>query len=47
MDGYVAKTDGHGYYPDSGSYGLDDSIYCGQTTWSNNVWDDNGATISC
>jgi hypothetical protein len=46
-DGYVALTDGHGYYPDSGSYGLDDSIYCGQTTWSNNVWDDNGATAGC
>ena len=43
----VTKPDGTGYFPNGGGYGLDASIYCGQTTWSNNVWDDNGATAGC
>ena len=47
--GYVpeAGTDGNGYFPSSGSYGLLGDIFCAQTTWTNNVWDDNDAAVSC
>jgi hypothetical protein len=42
--------DSHGYYPGGGYFGVDAWSYCpsisGQT-WSANVWDDNGATVSC
>ena len=45
-------ADAHGYWPNGGYYGpyAPTSIYCPPTagqTWSNNVWDDNGAAISC
>jgi hypothetical protein len=37
--------DGHGYYPNGGSYGIGD-YFSGPLTWTNNVWDDNQANIS-
>ena len=43
----VTKPDGFGYFPNGGKYGYDSYIFCGQTTWSNNLWDDNGATVGC
>ena len=43
----LGNPDGHGYYPYGGFFGDVASVYCVQTTWSNNVWDDNGATDSC
>jgi hypothetical protein len=45
-------ADAHGYWPGGGYFGpvAANSTYCppkaGQT-WSGNVWDDNGASISC
>ena len=42
----VTKPDGTGYFPYGGRYGLDAYIFCGQTTWSNNVWDD-GRSVAC
>ena len=47
-DGTVlAVPDGNGYYPNGGFFMLDSAIYCGSTTWTNNVWDDNGAAAPC
>ena len=43
----VGNPDGNGYYPYGGFFGGAMSIYCNQTTWSNNLWDDNGAATSC
>ncbi len=37
--------DSNGYYPESGSYGLDASSFASGETWQGNVWDDNLATI--
>jgi hypothetical protein len=37
--------DTNGYYPHSGDYGLETN-YFGSQTWSGNVWDDSGATIT-
>jgi hypothetical protein len=42
--------DTHGYYPNSGYYGLAADIYCPPTsgqTWSGNVWDDDDMAIDC
>lgn len=42
-------ADTHGYWPYGGYFGLDANVYCtgaGQT-WTSNVWDDDGSTISC
>jgi hypothetical protein len=39
--------DGNGYYPQGGYFGLDSQTYCAQATWSGNVWDDDGATVTC
>ncbi len=43
-------ADTHGYWPRGGYYGVTLSTYCppisGQV-WSGNVWDDNGAGVSC
>ncbi len=33
--------DSHGYYPNSGSYGIATDYYSGTGTWRGNVWDDN------
>jgi hypothetical protein len=47
-DGDVVGTpDANGYYPNGGFFGLDAYIYCGSTTWANNVWDDNGKAAAC
>jgi hypothetical protein len=43
----VTKPDSTGYFPNGGGYGLDASVFCGQTTWSNNVWDDDGRSVAC
>jgi len=38
-------SDSNGLYPYGGSYGIG-AYFSGSVTWSNNVWDDNLATIS-
>ena len=43
----VTKPDAHGYFPEGGAFGDVSDIYCSATTWTNNVWDDNGAPASC
>jgi hypothetical protein len=43
----VGNSDGNGYYPYGGFFGAIAYIYCNQTTWSNNVWDDNGVSTTC
>jgi hypothetical protein len=43
----VANADGHGYFPRGGFFGVDSYIFCDSTTWSNNVWADNGASVPC
>jgi hypothetical protein len=43
----VGNSDGHGYYPRGGFFGVTSYIFCGSTTWSSNVWDDNGAAVPC
>jgi hypothetical protein len=42
-------ADSHGYYPYGAFYGVASYTYCeaGSTKWSNNRWDDNGASIGC
>ncbi len=43
-------ADAHGYWPYGGYFGIAAYIYCPPTagqTWSNNIWDDNGASASC
>jgi hypothetical protein len=42
-------TDGFGYWPQGGYFGVDSWTYCTGTgqTWTNNVWDDNNTTIAC
>jgi hypothetical protein len=42
-------TDGFGYWPQGGYFGVDSWTYCTGTaqTWTNNVWDDNNAPVSC
>ena len=43
-------NDGHGYYPNSGFFGLDDiEVACSNAaiTWTGNVWDDNNTTAPC
>jgi hypothetical protein len=45
-----AGADTHGYWPYGGYFGIDSGTYCPGTagvTWSQNVWDDNGKTVSC
>ena len=42
----VGNSDGRGYYPRGGFFGPDAYIFCSQTTWKNNVWDD-GETVAC
>jgi hypothetical protein len=38
----VGTSDGHGYYPNDGSYGPASQFYTGTGwTWSGNYWDDN------
>jgi hypothetical protein len=44
-DGQV--PDSHGYYPHGGYFGINGDGFCGQETWTGNVWDDNGAPVSC
>jgi hypothetical protein len=40
--------DGYGYYPDGALKGTDLYTYCGSgTTWSGNVMENTGATLSC
>jgi hypothetical protein len=47
-NGDVVNTpDKNGYFPNGGYFGLDAYIYCNNTTWTNNVWDDNGRTVPC
>jgi hypothetical protein len=39
-----------GYWPYGGHYGVHAATYCSGVSgqmWSNNVWDDNGASVSC
>lgn len=43
-------VDSHGYWAKGGYYGVTAYSYCPPTpgqTWSGNVWDDNGAPVSC
>jgi hypothetical protein len=45
-----AGADSHGYWPQGGYFGIAKSVYCPPTAgqaWSSNVWDDNGAAVSC
>jgi hypothetical protein len=39
-----SEADANGYFPAGGGYGVG-AYFSGATTWSGNVWDDNGATI--
>jgi hypothetical protein len=42
--------DSHGYYPNSGYYGVAADDYCPPTsgqTWTGNVWDDDETAIAC
>lgn len=45
-----AGADSNGFWPRGGYYGITEYTYCpprsGQT-WTGNVWDDNGAAVSC
>jgi hypothetical protein len=43
----ITNPDKNGYFPGGGFFGLDAYIFCNQTTWTNNVWDDNGAAVGC
>ncbi len=43
--GTESPGDGHGYYPNGGSYGIGD-YFSGPLTWANNVWDDNLTNVS-
>jgi len=45
--GQSGGADSSGYYPNGGYYGGDVYGYCAGATWSANVWDDNGAAVSC
>jgi hypothetical protein len=48
--GVGAGADGFGYWPNGGYYGSSDIAYCPGTanqTWSNNVWDNNNASLGC
>ena len=38
-------ADSSGYFPSGGAFGPDDDM-ASSTTWSGNVWDNNGATVS-
>lgn len=42
-------SDRAGYFPYGGYFGVNDSAYCSGShrRWAGNVWDDNGATVSC
>jgi len=43
-------ADTHGYFPNSGYYGVAADLYCPPTTgqmWSGNVWDDDGSPLDC
>lgn len=42
-------TDKYGYFPNGGYYGGPVDDYCtgANQVWTNNVWDDNNATVSC
>jgi hypothetical protein len=43
-------ADSHGYWPKGGHYSPSDVPFCPPTkgqTWTGNVWDDNGAQLSC
>lgn len=45
-----AGADSHGYWPRGGHYAPADVPFCPPTSgqqWSGNVWDDNGAKLSC
>jgi hypothetical protein len=47
-NGDVVNTpDQNGYFPNGGYFGLVGDSFCSNTTWTNNVWDDNGSAISC
>ena len=41
----IGASDGAGYYPRGGSFMLITGYFPAQTTWSGNVWDDNGNTV--
>jgi hypothetical protein len=41
----VGGPDSHGYYPNSGAYGLISESFGAATTWRGNVWDDDLAKI--
>jgi len=43
-------ADTHGYFPNSGYYGVAADLYCPPTSgqmWSGNVWDDDSSTLAC
>jgi hypothetical protein len=40
----TGSTDSNGYFPLGGYYGVG-AYFSGPTVWSDNVWDDNGATV--
>lgn len=43
-------ADQYGYWPRGGHYGVDSYTFCPSVpgaTWSQNVWDDNDATVEC
>lgn len=42
---HPGSDDGHGYYPNGGSFTLVNTYFAAVSTWSDNVWDDTGATI--
>ena len=45
-----AGADSHGYWPQGSYFGIAKSVYCPPTAgqeWSSNVWDHNGAAVSC
>jgi hypothetical protein len=41
--------DSNGYFPKGGYFGIAAGTYCSgvKQVWTNNVWDDNGATVGC
>lgn len=43
-------TNGKGYWPRGGYFGIDGDTYCpsaGGGSWSDNYWDDNGSSVHC
>lgn len=45
----ASGPDSNGYFPKGGYFGIVAAIYCSgaNQVWTNNVWDDNGATVGC